>query len=149
MRFRIHLRAGGLKSSENQKRRTKIMKTAVLKCIFVAVLLLLQGIQEGSSFKRILRRKHVRYPKPKRSSWGCHLDASNTDCRNKRDTRKVRKTSIQKVGLLNVSFCNHGTFWTHGQKVFTRKLRAFNQIGVLCKTKVDAICFICLKIRIF
>ena len=70
------------------------MRTAV-KLILVA-LFIFGAVENGNGFKRILRTRHIRRPKPPRSNWDCHLNRESPACddvrgRGRRDIHKVSK----------------------------------------------------------
>lgn len=67
----------------------------VLKLVLV-VLLIFNAVEDADGYKRILRTRKIRRPKPPRSNWDCHMNRESPACddvrgRGRREIEKVRK----------------------------------------------------------
>ena len=84
----------------NNIKSTNTMKTT-LKLVLVAMLIF-WAVEDGYSYKRMLRRRYIRRPKPPRSNWDCHLNRDSPACddvrgRGRRDIHKVSKIRNKSV----------------------------------------------------
>ena len=112
------------------------MRTA-LKLVLVAMLIFL-AVEDGYSYKRMLRRRYIRRPKPPRSKWDCHLNRESPACddvrgRGRRDIHKVSKIRNKSVFVF-MSFCAFLLI------LFQRKVSSLKTVNVSVGIVASEIC---------